>query len=72
MEETFVETQDSERERHMRELAARLFFDVQKQSAGFVLTRHVDVAKPVRHENLTLEEAEEVLNTWKLRGLHGG
>jgi hypothetical protein len=67
-----VETQDSERERHMRELAERLFFQVHKQGTGFTLTRHVDVAQPVRHENLTLEEAEEVLNTWKLRGPHGG
>jgi hypothetical protein len=67
-----VETQGSERERHMRELAEKLLFEVQKQGTGFTLTRHVDVAKLVRHENLTLEEAEEVLNTWKLRGLHGG
>jgi hypothetical protein len=26
----------------------------------------------VDKENLTLEEAEEFLNTWKLRGFHGG
>jgi len=28
--------------------------------------------KPVRHEGLTLDEVEEILNTWKLHGLHGG
>jgi hypothetical protein len=67
-----MQAQDSERERHMRELAARLFFNVQKQGSGFTLTRYVDVSAPVRHENLTLDEAEELLNTWKLRGPHGG
>jgi hypothetical protein len=30
------------------------------------------VSQPVRHDNLTLEEVEETLNTWKLRGPHGG
>ena len=30
------------------------------------------MANVVRHESLTLDEAEEVLNTWKLRGFHGG
>jgi hypothetical protein len=67
-----VETQDSERERHIRQLADALFFTVEKQGARFTLTRRVDVARPVRHENLTLEQAEEVLNRWKLRGPHGG
>jgi hypothetical protein len=64
--------QESERERHLRELAEGLFFAVEKQGARFTLSRHVDVAQPVRHENLTLDEAEEVLNRWKLRGPHGG
>jgi len=67
-----MQTQDSDRERDMRELAARLFFDVQKQGTRFTLMREIDVPAPVRHESLTLEEAEEVLNTWKLRGPHGG
>ena len=63
---------DSERERHMCALAAELLFDVQKQGARFTLTRHTDVSAPVRHADLTLDEAEEVLSTWKLRGAHGG
>ena len=64
--------QQSERERHMRDLAAKLLFDVQNQGDRFTLSRSIDVSKPVRHENLTLDEAEALLNTWKLRGLHGG
>ena len=47
-------------------------FAVRREGDRFTLTRAIDVARPVRHENLTLEEAEEVLNTWKLRGFHGG
>jgi hypothetical protein len=62
----------SDREQHMRDLAAQLFFEVEKLGARFTLTRRVAVSVPVRHENLTLAQAEEVLNTWKLRGLHGG
>jgi len=61
-----------ERERHLRELAGSLFFAVHQEGERFTLTRDVDVAQPVRHENLTLEQAEEILNTWKLRGFHGG
>jgi len=67
-----MQPQGSDRERHMRDLAAMLLFDVQKHGSRFTLSRSIDVSKPVRRENLTLEEAEELLNTWKLRGLHGG
>jgi hypothetical protein len=67
-----IEMQASDRERHMRELAARLLFDVQKRGTRFTLARTVDVPEPVRHDDLTLDEAEEILNTWKLRGPHGG
>ncbi|HEX9323211.1 MAG TPA: hypothetical protein VF913_14000 [Xanthobacteraceae bacterium] len=67
-----MQTQETDRERHMRQLAAMLLFEVQKQGNRFTLSRRIDVSKPLRHENLTLEEAEELLNTWKLRGLHGG
>jgi len=61
-----------EREREMRELAKRLLFDVNEREGRFTLTRTVDVPAPVRRENLTLPEAEEVLEIWKLRGAHGG
>jgi hypothetical protein len=62
----------SERERHMYALATELLFEVKKQGARFTLTWEADVSAPVRHENLTLDEAEEVLSTGKLRGAHGG
>ena len=67
-----MQTHDPERERHMYALATELLFDVKKEGARFTLTREADVSAPVRHENLTLAEAEEVLSTWKLRGAHGG
>jgi hypothetical protein len=63
---------DDDRERHLRELAGKLFFTVEKDGARFTLRRHVDVSAPVAEENLTLDEAEAFLDTWKLRGLHGG
>jgi hypothetical protein len=56
----------------MRELAARLLFHVSEEGQRFTLTRESDVSRPVRHADLTLEAAEELLNTWKLRGPHGG
>jgi hypothetical protein len=59
-------------EQHLRELASKLLFKLQKNGTRFTLTRDVDVSASVRHENLTLEEVEDILNTWKLRGPHGG
>jgi hypothetical protein len=51
--------------------------DPQVQCSGYstiraTAFRDLDVEKPVRREGLTLDEVEEVLNTWKLRGPHGG
>ncbi len=60
----------NEREAHMRLLAGRLEFAVEKAGDRFTLIRTVDVAPPVRAELLTLDQAEELLETWKLRG-HG-
>jgi hypothetical protein len=60
------------RERHLQELAGMLFFKLEKQGSRYALSRDADVSAPVRHDNLTIEEAESILNTWKLRGLHGG
>jgi hypothetical protein len=62
----------NDREQHLRELASRLLFKLQKHGKGFTLTRDIDVPAPVKHENLSLDEVEDVLNTWKLRGPHGG
>jgi hypothetical protein len=67
-----LDTDKVERERRLRELATKLLFTLEKQGAMFTLARDVDVPEPVRHENLTLDEVEDILNTWKLRGPHGG
>ena len=64
--------QRSEREAHLRSLADRLEFTVEKHGDRFKLTRTADVSRPVCEDSLTLAEAEELLKTWKLRGLQGG
>jgi hypothetical protein len=61
----------NEREQHLRKLAEKLLFTVEKSGARFTLLRSTDLSCPVRREGLTLEQAEE-LTTWKLRGLQGG
>jgi hypothetical protein len=60
----------SKREAHMRALAGRLEFAVQKISDRFTLVRTADVTPPVCEDRLTLDQAEGLLETWKLRG-HG-
>ena len=67
-----MEQHQADCEREMRQLAERLLFHVQAHDGRFALTRTADVPGPVRHENLTLKEAVEILETWKLRGPHGG
>jgi hypothetical protein len=62
----------SERETHLYALADNLLFEVERSGDRFTLVRTADVSKPVRREDLTLEEAEELLGNWKLRGLGGG
>ena len=61
-----------EREERMRNLARMLYFKVKTVGSTFSLYRDVDVSEPVQHDDLTLEEAEALLNKWKLRGYHGG
>jgi hypothetical protein len=56
----------------LRALADKLLFRLEQSGDKFTLTRTADVSKPVRHENLSQDEAEDLLNTWKLRGLGGG
>jgi hypothetical protein len=56
----------------LRALADNLLFNVEKTGDRFTLLRTSDVSRPVRHERLTLQEAEQLLGTWKLRGLGGG
>jgi hypothetical protein len=64
--------QESEREANLHALADRLEFTVEKKGDRFKLTRTSDVSRPVCEDRLTLAEAEELLQTWKLRGLGGG
>ena len=61
-----------ERERHLFHLAGLLLFVVEKQGERFSLTRTADTETPLHQEGLSIEKAEELLNTWKLRGFHGG
>jgi hypothetical protein len=56
----------------LRSLAERLQFEVEQRGDRFTLTRTVDVSRPVVEERLTLSQAEELLERWKLRGLGGG
>jgi hypothetical protein len=62
----------SVRERHLRALADKLLFTVEKRGDDFILSRTADVPRPVRREGLSLDQAEDLLATWKLRGLGGG
>ena len=58
----------SEREALMRTLASRLEFSVERAGGRFTLLRTADVVPPVCEECLTLNQAEQLLQTWKLRG----
>ena len=69
---TDVKQSVSEREAHLLALAERLQFSVEKHGDRFTLTRTADVKQPERETDLTLDEAEELLRRWKLRGLGGG
>jgi hypothetical protein len=62
----------SQREAHLYALADNLLFKVERNGERFTLVRTADVSKPVRHERLTIDQAEELLGNWKLRGLGGG
>jgi hypothetical protein len=64
--------QPQTRQARMRGLAERLDFAVEETGGRFTLIRTVDVPEPVREEHLTLSQAEDLLQTWKLRGPHGG
>jgi hypothetical protein len=63
---------NAEREQHLFDLAERLGFSAEKHGACFSLVYKGADAKPFREENLSLEQAEDILRTWKLRGPHGG
>lgn len=63
---------NGQREQAASELAAQLLFKLENREGRFSLYRDADVRNPVRHDDLTLDEVEELLETWKLRGFHGG
>lgn len=63
---------NNEREAQLCALAHKLLFKVERSGERFTLTRTADVSKPVRHERLTIDQVEELLGNWKLRGLGGG
>jgi hypothetical protein len=60
--------EQSERETHMCALANRLEFAVQKVGHRFTLVRTADVTAPVCEDRLTLDQAEGLVETWKLHG----
>jgi hypothetical protein len=59
-------------ETDLRSLAERLQFKVEQHGDRFTLTRTADVSRPVVEKGLTLSQAQELLERWKLRGLGGG
>ena len=63
-----VMQKQNEREAHLRALADLLEFTVEKTGDRFTLTRTADVSPPVCKERLTIDQAEELLEIWKLRG----
>lgn len=69
---TDVAASDTEREAELRTLAERLEFRMDGSNGRYTLTRTVDLSRTEREENLTLDQVEKLLETWKLRGLGGG
>jgi hypothetical protein len=67
-----VRPSDTEREAQLRALAERLEFRMDGSDGRYRLTRTVDLSRTEREVNLTLDEVEKLLETWKLRGLGGG
>ncbi len=69
---TEITSRDTEREAQLRTLAERLEFRMDGANGRYTLTRTVDLSRTEREVNLTLDEVEKLLETWKLRGLGGG
>jgi hypothetical protein len=63
-----MEETPEERESRMRDLALQLLFKVEKTDDRYTLIRTADVSRPVNEKGLTLKQAEDLLETWKLRG----
>jgi len=58
------------RERAAKDLAERMFFELEKHGDRFTLRRKI--GERATRENLTIDEVEQVLERWKLEGPHGG
>jgi hypothetical protein len=67
-----MQEKEADREARLREVASKLFFTLKNQGLRFSLYRDVDVPEPIRHDGLSLDEVEDILDIWKLRGPHGG
>jgi hypothetical protein len=63
---------ETEREAHLRLLAERMQFRMEGAGGRYTLTRSTDLPRTEREENLTLDQVQDLLDTWKLRGLSGG
>lgn len=63
---------DARREQAAHGLANELLFKLEKHNGLYRLVRESDVQSPVHREGLTLSEVEQELETWKMRGFHGG
>ena len=63
-------TRPADRQRQLQRLAEKLFFELRKEGDRYALSRKLGEFVP--QSDLTLEEAEEILERWKLRGPHGG
>ena len=65
-----METGSADRERAAFDLAGRLFFQLKKDGDRYSICR--ELGEFVPQKNLNLDEVEEILERWKLRGPHGG
>jgi len=63
-----MEKSEERREADLRKLADRLQFSVTRSGDRFTLIRTADVSRPVQEVDLSLSDAENLLETWKLRG----
>ena len=73
MEQTTTTEDLARRERKAKRLAAKLFFELDRQGIRYSLRRTAGVSGTVRRENLKLDQGRGgSLDMWKLRGLHGG
>ena len=62
-----MEKSEERREADLRKLADRLQFSVTRSGDRFTLIRTADVSRPVQEVDLSLSDAENLLETWKLR-----